>query len=152
MTQKEISFNLLHMVDKSKIHSDFASRLNDLLLKKGIGVKELSDIAGVTYEMARRYTLGTAKPRDEKMLKISSQLHVSPAWLDYGIGSSSDTAQELTKNINVSSLTPDEQKTIELLRDLPRTDVEQIIRDMESKRDYYTRKLKELFDERNKPA
>ncbi|MFS1539350.1 MAG: helix-turn-helix domain-containing protein [Candidatus Phlomobacter fragariae] len=66
-------------------HLYFADRLNQLMKDKDITIKELSQISGVTYEMARRYTLGSAKPRDEKMIKIANLLGVSAAWLDYGI-------------------------------------------------------------------
>ncbi|MFS1563794.1 MAG: helix-turn-helix domain-containing protein [Candidatus Arsenophonus phytopathogenicus] len=67
---------------------------------KDITIKELSQISGVTYEMARRYTLGSAKPRDEKMIKIANLLDVSAAWLDYGIES------EVTKIVGM----PESQK------------------------------------------
>jgi len=72
------------MVEESK-YKDFADRLNLSLQKHDLGVKELSEFSGVSYEMARRYTLGTAKPRDEKMLRIAERLSVSPAYLDYGV-------------------------------------------------------------------
>jgi transcriptional regulator with XRE-family HTH domain len=51
---------------------------------KNLSVKQLSQAGQVTYEMARRYTLGTAKPRDEKLIRIAEWLNVPPAWLDYG--------------------------------------------------------------------
>ncbi|XYQ56792.1 LexA family transcriptional regulator [Pectobacterium carotovorum] len=76
--------NLLFMVEEPK-HNDFAYRLNLLLNNKSISVTDLSKISGVSYEMARRYTMGTAKPRDDKMLKIADMLGVSAAYLDYGV-------------------------------------------------------------------
>lgn len=88
MTMFEVSCNLLPMVEDKSKYTDFANRLNALLTDKEITVRDLSNLSGVTYEMARRYTLGTAKPRDEKMLKIAERLGVSPAFLDYGIGDS----------------------------------------------------------------
>lgn len=78
------ALNLLLMVEESK-YKDFAERLNKSLQELSLGVKELSEFSGVSYEMARRYTLGTAKPRDEKMLRIAERLAVSPAYLDYGV-------------------------------------------------------------------
>lgn len=86
MTMLRVGCNLLPMVEEQAKYIDFASRLNALLKDKDITVRELSNFSGVTYEMARRYTLGSAKPRDEKMLKIAERLGVSPAFLDYGIG------------------------------------------------------------------
>lgn len=87
MTILEVGCNLLPMVEESK-YKDFADRLNGVLAEKNVSVTDLATISGVSYEMARRYTLGTAKPRDEKMLKIADQLSVSPAFLDYGIDAS----------------------------------------------------------------
>ena len=80
MTILEVGCNLLPMVEESK-YKDFADRLNGVLAEKNVSVTDLATISGVSYEMARRYTLGTAKPRDEKMLKIADQLSVSPAFL-----------------------------------------------------------------------
>ncbi len=76
--------NLLLMVEESK-YKDFADRLNKSLQRHGLGVRELSELSGVSYEMARRYTLGSAKPRDEKMIRIAERLSVHPAYLDYGV-------------------------------------------------------------------
>ncbi len=70
------ALNLLLMVEDAK-YKDFADRLNKSLQEQSIGVKELSEFSGVSYEMARRYTLGTAKPRDEKMIRIADRLAVS---------------------------------------------------------------------------
>jgi transcriptional regulator with XRE-family HTH domain len=76
------------MVEKTNKHQEFADRLNAEMSKRNLAVKDLSQACEVTYEMARRYTLGTAKPRDEKLSKIADWLGVDPAWLDYGSGSS----------------------------------------------------------------
>ena len=84
MTTMACGLNLLLMVEETK-YKDFADRLNKSLQKHALGVKELSELSGVSYEMARRYTLGTAKPRDEKMIRIADRLSVSPAYLDYGV-------------------------------------------------------------------
>ncbi|ELY6363044.1 hypothetical protein C5952_04955 [Cronobacter sakazakii] len=86
------------MVEKNAKHRDFANRLNALLDKKGLTVRDLSLACNVTYEMARRYTLGAAKPRDEKMLRIAEWLDVQPSWLDYGesdSGQSSDDSKQV---------------------------------------------------------
>lgn len=83
------------MVEKQNKHQDFAYRLNAEMSKKGLSVKQLSLAGQVTYEMARRYTLGTAKPRDEKLIRIAEWLNVPPAWLDYG-----ENENALEHNIN----------------------------------------------------
>lgn len=54
--------------------------------KTGVTTLELRKVAGVTNEMARRYTLGLAWPDNEKMALISSWLGVRRAWLQYNEG------------------------------------------------------------------
>lgn len=87
MTIVEVGCNLLPMVEETPKYIDFSMRLNNLLKQNDVSVSDLAKSSGVTYEMARRYTLGTAKPRDEKMLRIAEKLNVGPAFLDYGVGS-----------------------------------------------------------------
>lgn len=92
MTILEVGCNLLPMVEEAK-YKEFSERLNALLDEKSITVTDLAKFSGVSYEMARRYTLGTAKPRDEKMLKIADQLSVSPAFLDYGVDAAGNSTR-----------------------------------------------------------
>ena len=84
MTIDLLCLNLLPMVEKTNKHQEFADRLTAVMNRKGLSVKELSEACGGTYEMARRYTIGTAKPRDEKLSLIADWIGVDPAWLDYG--------------------------------------------------------------------
>lgn len=49
----------------------------------GVTTLKLKEVAGVTNEMARRYTLGLAWPDNEKMAKIAAWLDVRQAWLQY---------------------------------------------------------------------
>jgi transcriptional regulator with XRE-family HTH domain len=95
------------MVEKTNKHQDFADRLNLEMSKKNLSVKQLSLAGQVTYEMARRYTLGTAKPRDEKLIRIAEWLNVPPAWLDYGAteaATESDTVQEIGTDFHYDNL------------------------------------------------
>lgn len=85
MTNYDELRNLLPMVEEQK-HSDFAARLNELISLSGISITQLSEKTGVTYEMVRRYTLGTAKPRTPTMRKLSAVLGVDAAYLEYGVG------------------------------------------------------------------
>ena len=64
--------------------TDLASRLNELMAKQGKNIVDLQKAVGVTYEMARRYTLGTATPRDNKIEAIAKYFGVTPAHLKYG--------------------------------------------------------------------
>ncbi|MDH2066866.1 S24 family peptidase [Pantoea sp. GD03673] len=98
MTTLLCALTLPLMVEETK-YKDFADRLNKSLQSKAMGVKELSELSGVSYEMARRYTLGTAKPRDKKMLRIADKLSVSPAYLDYGVMENLDMPDKGTVRI-----------------------------------------------------
>ncbi|MGJ0946813.1 XRE family transcriptional regulator [Klebsiella grimontii] len=77
------------MVEEQK-YPDFAARLNGLISTSDISITQLSEKTGVTYEMVRRYTLGTAKPRTPTMRKLSAVLGVDAAYLEYGVGKPSE--------------------------------------------------------------
>lgn len=72
----------------------FASRLTEALreagmkssrnAKSGVDVKPLATIAGVSREMARRYTEGSALPDANKLARIAEALDVRVAWLRDG--------------------------------------------------------------------
>ncbi len=83
MTTECMSCNLLPMVENQK-YKGFSERLSSLMKGKNIGVTELSKKAGVTYEMARRYTMGTAKPRTAVMDKLAKALDSTAPYLEYG--------------------------------------------------------------------
>lgn len=130
MTKKTSCRNLLPMVEKSNKHQDFAARLNLAMSKKNLSVKQLSLAGQVTYEMARRYTLGTAKPRDEKLIRIAEWLNVPPAWLDYGAlenseetGDDSESAPRIplcdTDEAEFSNLSDDEKRLVRVFRKFP---------------------------------
>lgn len=83
----------------------FAARLIEAMLDigqsstrksaTGVTTSNLKVVAGVTNEMARRYTLGTAWPDNEKMAKIAKWLNVRQEWLRYGEGpKSAEAVQE----------------------------------------------------------
>lgn len=77
--------------------TDLASRLNELMAKQSKNIVDLQKAIGVTYEMARRYTLGTATPRDKKIEAMAKYFGVSPAYLKYGSTDSTET--KVTSNI-----------------------------------------------------
>ncbi|WP_337036223.1 helix-turn-helix transcriptional regulator [Serratia marcescens] len=83
MTTVWLGCNLLPMVENNK-YKGFSERLSSLMNGKNIGVTELAKKAGVTYEMARRYTLGTAKPRSATMEKLAKSLDTTASYLEYG--------------------------------------------------------------------
>ncbi len=61
-------------------------RLSALMNEKGVTIDDLKNAAEVSYEMARRYKLGMAEPRKEKLEKIADYLGVKPSWLQFGEG------------------------------------------------------------------
>jgi len=84
---------MLLMVEKDVMHAEFAERLNGLLSKKGAAIKDLMAVADVTYEMARRYTKGTARPRESKIGVIAQWLGCTEAFLAYGTPSQNPHGQ-----------------------------------------------------------
>lgn len=75
---------MLPMVESDDAHAGFAQRLNALLSEKRLAIKDLMAMGGVTYEMARRYTKGTAIPRNDKLKAIARGLGCTEAFLAYG--------------------------------------------------------------------
>lgn len=115
LVQLNFDCKLLPMVENgkpSKVQSakyqDFASRLKDLMQKNESPIKtvnQLKDAIDVTYEMARRYTLGTAKPREEKMKVLAEKFNVDISYLDHGT--------EIESNVNNSP--PAEPKLVPVI-------------------------------------
>ncbi|OOF80488.1 transcriptional regulator [Rodentibacter ratti] len=78
----------------------FAERLTSLMEQQNKKIPDLRKALDVTYEMARRYTLGMATPRDEKIEIMAKYFDVSPAYLKYGtIESEATTEERQIKNI-----------------------------------------------------
>ena len=73
--------------------NNFSKRLNSLLQKEGglsnrskagIEINHLANVAGVSYQMARKYALGMALPDYYVIQKIAKSLNSSPGWLLFG--------------------------------------------------------------------
>ncbi|MFX8433546.1 helix-turn-helix transcriptional regulator, partial [Acinetobacter baumannii] len=93
LVQLKIDSKILPTVEKKPIlmedakYKDFADRLNALMKAKDSPIKtinELKNAIGVSYEMARRYTLGSAKPRIEKLQTLADIFGVEISYLDHG--------------------------------------------------------------------
>lgn len=108
MTQALQAAKFLPMVEKSPTTSppepkaaaaeqvrypDFAARLTKAMAESGLSVTDLKNGIGVTYEMARRYTMGIAKPRDAKLNKLATLVGKSSAWLSYGDDAADSVAE-----------------------------------------------------------
>lgn len=93
LVQPKIQDKILPYVENGQVpmqqpkYLDFANRLKELMEKEGSPIKtvnQLKDTIGVTYEMARRYTLGTAKPREEKLQTLADTFQIDISYLDHG--------------------------------------------------------------------
>lgn len=65
----------------------FSERLTSLMKSRNISIQHLSDHLNVSYEMVRRYTIGTAAPRKGKVEIIAKLLKTTPEYLEFGIES-----------------------------------------------------------------
>ena len=99
LVQPKIQDKILPYVENGKVpmqqpkYLDFANRLKELMEKEGSPIKtvnQLKDTIGVTYEMARRYTLGTAKPREEKLQTLADTFQIDISYLDHGTSLNND--------------------------------------------------------------
>ncbi|WP_440030593.1 hypothetical protein, partial [Chromobacterium amazonense] len=52
--------------------------------QQSITIKDISNALDVSFEMARRYTLGLARPRAIRLEKLATLLKTTPAALEYG--------------------------------------------------------------------
>lgn len=81
------------MVESNKLpirYPEFAERVKSAMTRGNWEVQGIVDgfkRAGmrITYEMVRRYTLGQAMPRPDKMGELAQILGVSPSYLQYGL-------------------------------------------------------------------
>jgi phage repressor protein C with HTH and peptisase S24 domain len=82
--------NLLPMVEKRDAdnlpirHPEFALRLQQAMADAGLSVTDIKNRLKVTYEMARRYSLGQAMPRQQKLQRLAEVVGKSPSYLAYG--------------------------------------------------------------------
>lgn len=93
----------LPMVESSKLpirYPEFAARVRKAMAQGNWEVQGIVDgfkRAGIriTYEMVRRYSLGQAMPRQDKMGSLAQILGVSPSYLQYGLEGDVSKGQKL---------------------------------------------------------
>jgi SOS-response transcriptional repressor LexA len=105
-------------------HIEFANRLKKLMDAEGSPIKsvnQLKDAINVTYEMARRYTLGIAKPREDKLKELADIFSVDISYLDHGS----------TLDNNVVPITSKLIPVLSWVQAGSMTNVETVIRDTE---------------------
>lgn len=110
---------LLPMVDIAKSpFLLFGTRLADAMDRAGISGPDVAKALGVTPEMTRRYRMGLAMPRPEKMKKLAALVGMTPSELQYGTVSPSNAAPGLLSP-QVVSVSSDELLLLESYRQMP---------------------------------
>lgn len=102
MTHNSASSNLLLMVDNDTggmpiKYPEFSARVQDAAEKQGVTVNDIKVALKVTYEMARRYSLGMAMPRKEKMEALAALLKVEAGALQWGHQSNASNTVEISQ-------------------------------------------------------
>jgi transcriptional regulator with XRE-family HTH domain len=99
-------------MDRSEFTYSFSKRLNSLLQKEGfnlnrskagIDVVQLAKVAGVSYQMARKYVLGLALPDYQIVPKLAKWFNVSPGWLLFGEEDPVEPEFKSTTSIEIES-------------------------------------------------
>ncbi|EES4595055.1 helix-turn-helix domain-containing protein [Escherichia coli] len=128
----------------------FVKRLQQVLQELNINQSELGRRLGVKPQSVQGWLKGVM-PRMDKLEKLAELSQHPVHWFFMEEETLSDK-MAVSSNDNQPQLTEQQQKIISLLDELPQSDAEQIIRDMEQKRDFYKRKLEELLRQKNKTA
>ncbi|EAB9445625.1 helix-turn-helix domain-containing protein [Salmonella enterica subsp. diarizonae] len=129
----------------------FVKRLQQVLEELDINQSELGRRLDVKPQSVQGWLRGVM-PRMDKLEKLAEISNHPVHWFFM----TDDVNEERVELHNLSNqskeLTEKQKKVIELLDDLPESDTDQIVRDMEQKRDFYRRKVEELLREKHKPA
>lgn len=107
MTQAQVANKLLLMVEEPK-HKAFGDRVAARMTALGMSVAVIQTATGVTYEMARRYSLGIAFPRQAKLELLAKALQVDPSWLAYG---TADTRNKPRAQYEIGAIEPWDNST-----------------------------------------
>ncbi len=128
----------------------FVKRLQQVLQELNINQSELGRRLGVKPQSVQGWLKGVM-PRMDKLEKLA-ELSQHPVHWFFMEEETLGNKMAVSSNDNQPQLTEQQRKIISLLDELPQSDAEQIIRDMEQKRDFYKRKLEELLRQKNKTA
>ena len=128
----------------------FVKRLQQVLQELNINQSELGRRLGVKPQSVQGWLKGVM-PRMDKLEKLA-ELSQHPVHWFFMEEETLGDKMAVSSNDNQPQLTEQQRKIISLLDELPQSDAEQIIRDMEQKRDFYKRKLEELLRQKNKTS
>ena len=94
-----------------------AARLRSVLDKKGLSIKEASELVGIPYRTLQNYLLDEREPNAKALSAIRTHLGISVDWLLTGEGTMTGEApqQEQTGAVTVN---PQEEAILELFRSL----------------------------------
>lgn len=89
MTGSTVLPNLLPMVEDDTTglpirYPEFGRRLTKALADAELSITDLKNRLGITYEMARRYTLGQAMPRPDRLEQLADVVGISARVLAFG--------------------------------------------------------------------
>lgn len=94
-----------------------AARLRSVLDKKGLSIKEASDLVGIPYRTLQNYLLDEREPNAKALSAIRTHLGISVDWLLTGEGSMTGVpAQQVQAGAVPAS--PQEEAILELFRSL----------------------------------
>lgn len=80
-------------MERTEFVKNFSKRLNSILKKEeyiskrpkaGVEISQIAKVAGVSYQMARKYVLGLALPDYHVIPRIAKWLNVTSSWLLFG--------------------------------------------------------------------
>nr|WP_275358643.1 helix-turn-helix domain-containing protein [Xenorhabdus bovienii] len=124
-------------------------RLNQLMETRGISKSDMARICGVTPQSVNGwYARGSIGK--ESAMKLSDALSVSIAWI---LGESDENASINDAILPRPELTNREKILLELFNELPNSEADDLIKNLEEKKRHYDNLLEELLHKRqNKKA
>lgn len=120
-------------------------RITRLLHETNWSQAELARKLGVSQQTVQQWVSGKSTPKPGNLDKLTEVTGYPPYWFIL-------PPDEEGVDIPMKAMTSKQKKVLKLLDDLPESDTDQIIRDMEQRTDFYRRKVEELLREKHKPA
>ncbi|MEJ3577098.1 helix-turn-helix domain-containing protein [Pseudomonas fragi] len=94
-----------------------AARLRSVLDKKGLSIKEASDLVGIPYRTLQNYLLDEREPNAKALSAIRTHLGISVDWLLTGEGSMTGVPAQQVQT-GAPPANPQEEAILELFRSL----------------------------------
>lgn len=94
-----------------------AARLRSVLDKKGLSIKEASDLVGIPYRTLQNYLLDEREPNAKALSAIRTHLGISVDWLLTGEGSMTGVPAQQVQT-GAPPADPQEEAILELFRSL----------------------------------